>query len=121
MRKLALALGIFLTSAGALNGNEALSMRVTPTVVLAPGAVTVSVTVERDADNRALQIVAESPDYYRSSQIPLDGQNAPRVNIFELKSLPTGLYEVTGVLVRTQGRRTVVQRLAQVQPSPGNR
>ncbi len=118
---MSLAVGIFIGSVSALNGGEVLSMRVAPTVVMAPGAVTVSVTVERDADNRALQIVAESPDYYRSSQIPLDGQNAPRVNVFELKSLPTGLYEVTGVLVRTQGRRTVVQRLAQVQPSPGNR
>jgi len=121
MVKSALVLVFLLSVAGVLNGSETLSMKVTPPISLEPAALTVSVTIERDADNRALQIVAESPDYYRSSQIPLDGQNAPRVNVIQLKSVPAGLYEVTGVLVRTQGRRSVVQRVAQVQPAVGGR
>ena len=37
---------------------------------------------------------AESIDFYRSSEIELDGENAPRTNMFEFRSLPSGTYEV---------------------------
>jgi hypothetical protein len=110
-----------LLAAGTLNGNEALSMRVSPAVAFAPGFLTVTVSVQADADNRSLQIVAESPDFYRSSQIPLDGQNAPRLSRFEFGNLPTGLYQVSGVLIGTNGPRAVTQRLAKVEPAAGGR
>ena len=95
-------------------------MRVTPLMALAPGFLTVRVTVEAAAENRSLQVVAESPDFYRSSQIQLDGAQATPLSVFEFRDLPTGLYEVTGVLIGVNGRRATVSQLAKVQPSPGH-
>ena len=116
----ALVGALLLMAASTLNGRERLTMRVSPAVALAPGFLTVRVTVDADPENRWLQIVAESQDFYRSSQIPLDGEHAPRLNVFELQSLPTGLYQVTGVLVGAHGQRATTQRLAKVQPSVGS-
>ena len=96
-----------------------MSMRVSPVVTFAPAFLTVTVAVEADADNRSLQVVAESPDFYRSSQIPLDGQNAPRLSRFEFRNLPTGLYSVSGVLMGTHGPRAMTQRVAKVEPAAG--
>ena len=86
----------------------------------APGFLTVQASVETDADNRLLQVVAESPDFYRSSQIQLDGANAPRVKVIEFRNLPTGLYQVTGTLIGTQGPRATVLRIANVAPTGGS-
>src|SRR5215471_17381808 len=85
----ALSLMFLLLVVGSVNGRDSLSMRVSPPVALAPGFLTVVVTVEADATNRSLEIIAESPDFYRSSRIQLDGQHAPRFNRFELRNLPT--------------------------------
>jgi len=112
-----LALG----SASNLSGAEHLRMQVSPPVSRAPGFVVIRVGVEKAADNRRLQIITESADFYRSSEIPLDGQNAPAVNVFEYRDLPTGLYHITGVLIGTRGERATVARLAKVEPAVGGR
>jgi hypothetical protein len=94
-------------------------MRVSPAVAMAPGFLTVRVSVEAAAENRTLQVVAESPDFYRSSQIQLDGAQAPPLAVFEFRNLPSGLYRVTGVLVGVNGPRATVAGMAKIQPSPG--
>src|SRR4249919_3751371 len=104
----------------AVDGRELLRMRVTPTMVTAPGFLTVRVNVESAAENRSLQVVAEAPDFYRSSEIPLDGEHASPLAVFEFRDLPTGLYEVTGTLVGAHGPRATVSQLAKVHPSPGH-
>ena len=81
--------------------------------------MTVRVNIEAAADNRKLQIVAESPDFYRSSEIDLDGANAAPLSVFEFRNLPTGLYQVTGTLVGVSGPRATAWRLAKVEPSAG--
>ena len=55
-------------------------------------------TTRPDADNRAVAIVAESDDFYRSSEIQLDGDHAPRTSTFEFRSLPSGTYQVKAML-----------------------
>lgn len=105
---------------GSVNGGDPLRMRVSPVVALAPGFLTVVVIIEADSANRWLEVVAESPDFYRSSQIQLDGDRAPRFNRVEFRNLPTGLYQVTGVLIGTNGPRAMAQRLATVAPAPGS-
>jgi hypothetical protein len=105
----------------ALNGGEALQMKVSPAVQRAPAMLTVRVMVESSDDNRLLQVVAESPSYYRSSEVEIDGANGSPLKVFQFRGLPTGVYEVTGVLVGTQGRRAAISRVAQVMPSPGER
>ncbi|GAC1463493.1 MAG: hypothetical protein PVSMB1_13870 [Gemmatimonadaceae bacterium] len=46
-----------------------------------------------------LLIVAESIDFYRSSEVELAGDRAPRTTIFEFRSLPPGTYQVTATLI----------------------
>ena len=108
-----------LLAASTLNGGEALRLRVSPAVGSAPGFLTVRINVEAVADDRFLQVVAESADFYRSSQVSIDGQNASRLSVFEFRNLPTGLYHVTGVLVGVHGPRATAWGLATVVPSPG--
>jgi hypothetical protein len=80
-----------------------MTLRVSPAVAFAPANLVVRTTIEADADNRAVEIVAESLDFYRSSQIQLDGQYAPRTTMFEFRSLPPGEYEVTATLLSAKG------------------
>jgi len=105
----------------ALNGGEALQMHVSPAIQRAPALLTVRVTVESSPDNRLLQVVAESPTFYRSSEVEIDGANSSPLKVFQFRGLPTGRYEVTGMLVGTQGRRAMISRMAEVVPTPGER
>jgi hypothetical protein len=111
----------FSLAPSALNGGEALQMKVSPAIQRAPAMLTVRIMVESSDDNRLLQVVAESPTFYRSSEVQIDGANSSPLRVFQFRGLPTGRYEVTGVLVGTQGRRAMISRVAEVVPSPGER
>jgi hypothetical protein len=78
---------------------ERMIMKVTPAVAFAPANLVVRAVVEADADNRAIAVIAESEDFYRSSEIQLDGDHAPRTSIFEFRSLPSGNYSVKAMLM----------------------
>jgi hypothetical protein len=90
--------------------NEKLSLRVTPNVSSAPSNVIVKATVARNADNRWLEIEADSGTFFRSSTIELDGDKAPTVTEIRLNNLPSGNYVVAAVLKNTHGEETVVRR-----------
>jgi len=81
-----------------------------PATSLAPANLIARVTIESDADNRAIEVIAESSEFYRSSEISLDGRNAPHVNVFEFRSLPSGEYEVRAVLKGTSNQTRAVTR-----------
>jgi hypothetical protein len=76
-------------------GDERITMRVSPNVSFAPARILVRATIERSEDNRALQVVADSPDYYRSTTLHLDGQSAARLNEVRFRNLPVGSYRIT--------------------------
>jgi hypothetical protein len=82
---------------------DKLTMRVSPAVAFAPANLVVRAYVPADPDNRAIEVVAESADFYRSSEMQLDGDKAPRTNIFEFRSLPTGTYQVSAVVIGSHG------------------
>jgi tartrate dehydratase alpha subunit/fumarate hydratase class I-like protein len=86
--------GVLAMTAGPLGAAERLSLKVSPAVSFAPANLVVRATIQADAANRAVEVVAESNDFYRSSEIELDGENAPRTNMFEFRSIPSGTYEV---------------------------
>jgi hypothetical protein len=77
---------------------ERLAMSVSPAVSMAPADLIVRMTIESNASNRALEIIAESADFYRSSEIPLDGAKAPRSSRLAFRGLPGGAYTVRAVL-----------------------
>jgi hypothetical protein len=101
---------------------ERLAIRVSPAVSFAPANLVVRVMVATDADNRGMEIIAESQEFYRSSEIQLDGDRAPRTTTFEFRSLPPGAYEVTATLLGPGGqeRACVHQQVAIISTGAGN-
>jgi hypothetical protein len=73
---------------------------------MAPATIRVRLVVEPSADNRALNVIADSGGYYRSSEIQLDGDRAPRLLVVEFPSLPGGSYTVQGMLTDSSGRKS---------------
>jgi len=119
-QRIALFLCPALLVAASLNGSAPLRIQVSPAISRAPAQVTVRVSVEAAADNRTLRIVAESQDYYRSSEVLIDGKDAAPLQVFEFRNLPPGLYQITGLLGRTGGRTAMVSGLAKVEPAVGD-
>jgi hypothetical protein len=87
---------------------------VNPAVAFAPATVRVVATVAADTGNRAIEVVAESPTFYRSSRVQLDGEDAPRANQFEFRALPSGKYEVTATLIEADGHQVVATSKLQI-------
>src|SRR5712691_11492779 len=101
---------LMLAAAARADGGERLTMAVSPAQSFAPTTLTVRVHVKPDAENRALEVVAESGDHYRSSRIQLDGNQAPQTIGVELRSLPGGDFEVRGALIYESGRARALVR-----------
>jgi len=119
--KIASTVLFLLTAALPLNATERLALRVSPMVSFAPAFVRIEAMIERDDNNRLLTVIAESTDFYRSSEISLNGANSPRVNVFNFRELPTGTYQVTGILLDRLGHRSAATKVVRVAPSAGAR
>ena len=106
-----------------LGAGERITLKVSPAVAFAPANLVVRATIECAAENRAVQISAESPDFYRSSEIQLEGEKAARTNTFEFRSLPPGTYEVRATLLGTGGetRGVVRQQVNVIASGAGDR
>jgi hypothetical protein len=101
---------LMLTGAVSMRAGEGISIKVSPVVAFAPVNLVIRATIPADADNRAVQIVAESDDFYRSSELQLEGERAPRTTTFEFRSLPSGTYLVSANLMGADGRSRGVIR-----------
>lgn len=98
-----------------LDAGERLVMTVSPAQAFAPATLRIQVRLERDADNRALEVAADSGDFYRRSVIELGGDSAPRVIVVEFRSVPGGHYEIRSALTDGAGReRARVRQQANV-------
>jgi len=105
---------------GLVAGHQRLTVRVSPTVAVAPAPLTVRAFVEPDDANRFLSIVVSSARYERASEVPLDGKQSQRMNLLELRDVPPGLYEITATLVGSAGRLARATQMVKVMPSPGH-
>jgi hypothetical protein len=92
------------------SGGEQLRIAVSPAVSFAPSRVDIRARVVPDAENRALEVIAESEDFYRSSLITLEGENAPATIMFAFRGLPGGEYVVSGILTDSGGRQRAIAR-----------
>ena len=104
-----------------VKAGQRLSIRVSPLVALAPAFLRVRTTVEPSDDNRLLNVEIDSPAYSRTSEITLDGKNAPSVNLLEVKGVPSGLYEVRATLVGPSGTIARTMQIVKVEPAAGER
>jgi hypothetical protein len=118
---IAATIGLCLLGGGrTVDSAQSLSLEVSPTVAPGPAFVRVRALVEPNEDNRSLEIVAQSTEFYRSSHIDLDGSNSPRVAVVEYPRLPPGRYEITGILVGAAGKRATAMKLVHLVAGPGS-
>lgn len=106
---------------GSGNALDSLSLQVSPGIAMAPANVRVLARVYRDVDNRALEVAAESDEFYRSSYISLEGDKAPTVTEISFKGLPGGQYRVSVVLHGSRGVRGRASREVNIIPSASER
>ena len=90
--------------------SEKLQLTVNPAVSMAPAYVVVRAIVEHDAENRQLEIVADSESFYRRTVVDLDGAQAPKINELKLIDVHGGEYEVTATLYDSRGAHTTSRR-----------
>jgi hypothetical protein len=103
-------IGVLLVGAASVGGQDRLTMRVSPSVAFEPANLVIRMRIERNEDNRAVEIEADSSYFYRSSEIQLDGERAPRTTRFEFRSLPGGNYNITARLKGSGGEELAVVR-----------
>jgi hypothetical protein len=109
-------------AASELRPSEPVTMTVDPPMSFAPADLRVRLDVAPRADNRFLVVVAESDEFYRGSELPLDAEDAPRTVMVQFRGLPGGAYLVSGEVRDAGGRRlAVVRREVKVLPSAGSR
>jgi hypothetical protein len=105
-----MALGFLLLAASPLGAGERLALHVSPNICFAPADLVVRATVESDAGNRAIEVVADSGEFFRASEIQLDGDKAPHTTTIEFRNLPSGAYEVKATLIGANGRTRALVR-----------
>jgi len=94
----AAALLLFLPGLIELRASEVVRIHVSSNVLLERSDLVVQVLVVRDAENRALQVTAESASFYGSSEMQIEGDTHPMVQQVRFISVPAGWYEVTGTV-----------------------
>ena len=104
----------------AVKGSQRVAIRVSPVVAMEPAALTIRATVEPSDENRKLSVTLDSNGgYSTSSDIPLEGRNSARLNVVELRDVPSGLYEVRAVLMGSSGPLAATLQVVKIQPAPG--
>ena len=113
--------GLVVLAVPPVNGGEPLRLAVTPAQSLAPATVRIRARVEPSAANRLLAIVADGDEFYRSSEIQLEGDQAPATVELQFSNLPGGNYEFSAELIDNTGhQRAIARRSARVVPMFGD-
>jgi hypothetical protein len=115
---LAIATAALVATATGQAHDARLRLEVWPRVSTAPATIRVRAIVAPNAENRALEVAADSGDFYRSSYVPMAGIDAAPITETTLKGLPGGDYEISVVLVDSQGRH-IVERTSVMVASAG--
>ena len=104
--------GVIISTVLPVDGGEPLQLAVTPAQSMAPATVRIRARIEPSAENRTLTIVADGTNLYRSSEIQIDGVQAPKTVELRFSDLPGGEYEVYAALRDASGRQRAVARQA---------
>ncbi|MCA1583958.1 MAG: hypothetical protein LC791_04005 [Acidobacteria bacterium] len=77
-------------------------------VARAPAMMDLRVRVVARAENRMLRVSLDSGSYFRSSDLVLEGDNAPAAHPVRWPGIPAGTYALVVELRRSSGQRYVV-------------
>jgi len=102
--------GLMIAATTTGNAHESVSIHVSPAVAFAPAELIIQASVDPDPDNRMLDIVADSSEFYRSSAIQLEGDRAPRTSMVRFHGVPGGEYDVTAAVISADGHQRAVAR-----------
>jgi hypothetical protein len=119
MRRALLLAGI-LMSVAPLGSTETLKLKVSPIQSFAPANLYVRLSIEPHANNRVVSIVAESEDYFRSSEVALEGDQGPHTVIVQFRSVPGGQYEIRGSVGDAMGNEVAIARQSVFVLASGN-
>ena len=115
MRALYGILGLMALTVLPADGGEPLTLAVTPFQSFAPATMRIRARIEPSPANRTLTIVADGSAFYRSSEVPLAGEDAPKTIELFFSNLPGGEYDVYAYLTDSMGqRRAIVHHPARV-------
>jgi hypothetical protein len=103
--KFLVCLPLLLIAPTPAGSHESLTLQVSPRSSFAPSNLQVLVRLAPDDDNRSITIEADSEEFFRSSQIPLEGRHAPRSVLVAFRALPGGEYRVTASVFGSRGDR----------------
>ena len=110
MRLQMIAVGLVLATTTGVGANEPIAIRVSPAMSFAPANLVIRTSVEPNVDNRLMEIIADSDQFYRSSMVQLEGDRAPKTTVLEFRSLPPGEYHVTAAVFAADGRPRGIAR-----------
>jgi hypothetical protein len=96
---IAFALAAIASAAG--HTNEVVEIHLRGRFFAEPATVQITVAVAPDALNRLLRIQADSGDFYRASELTLEGDGDKRLHYVEFKNLPAGSYLLTAEVLST--------------------
>jgi hypothetical protein len=82
-----------------------LSLQLSPRAGFAGTYVQARIRVHPDAQNRLLRLSVESPNYFRSSDVTLNGSDAAVTHVVPLRALPAGSYAVLAIVYGAEGER----------------
>jgi hypothetical protein len=105
MRFQIFALTLLSLAVSPVGAGERVAVRVSPRTAFAPADLTVLATIEANPENRVLEIIAESDEFYRSSEIPLEGELAAKATFVRFQALPSGSYVVKVIVRGAHGQR----------------
>jgi hypothetical protein len=115
MKTRALVLMIVTLAVAPTGAGGQLAVSVSPVVAFEPANLTVRATIESNAENRMIEVIAESDEYYRSSQVQLEGESAPRTTLVSFRSLPEGSYSVRVIVRGSRGQTLAIsEKLAKI-------
>jgi hypothetical protein len=78
-----LVVAMVLAATPVAGAKEPLSIRVALAFSLAPANIVIRTSVEPDAENRSMEVIADSAEFYRSSTVTLEGDRAPKTMMVE--------------------------------------
>jgi hypothetical protein len=99
--------GVLLAGVVSYGADAPVTIAVRPTVAFAGRDVRTTIRTPRDPRNRELRVVVDAPEYYASSDVQLDGTDAPATHQFTWRELPGGAYRVEAILTREDGERRI--------------
>ena len=95
MKRLLLICGLLALLTRPAGAGDQLTIAVSPGRSFAPALLRVRLRVEPNADNRSLEVIADSDGFYRSSEFQLEGDRSPVTFNLELRDVPEGEYRAS--------------------------